>query len=146
VSAALLDVNVLVALFDPAHLNHDEAHDWFGAGHHQGWATCPLTQNGCIRVLSSPAYPTVEALPTEVASRLERLCRGRDHTFWPDSISLLDPSLFRLNLIAGAQQITDAYLLGLAVRHQGRLVTFDKRIPQRAVVGAAPRHLEILGQ
>jgi toxin-antitoxin system PIN domain toxin len=146
VSAALLDVNVLVALFDPAHPNHDEAHVWFGASKRQGWASCPLTQNGCIRVLSSPGYPSVEAVPSEVASRLEALCRGKDHSFWADSVSLLDPSLFRLELIAGARQLTDVYLLGLAVRHKGRLVTFDKRIPQRAVVGAGPRHLELLGQ
>lgn len=145
-SAALLDVNVLVALFDPAHPNHDEAHVWFGAHRGQSWATCPLTQNGCIRVLSSPAYPSVQAVPAEVASRLETLCRRKDHAFWADSVSVLDPSLFRLELIAGAQQITDVYLLGLAVRHNGRLVTFDKRIPQRAVVGAGPRHLELLGQ
>jgi toxin-antitoxin system PIN domain toxin len=145
VSTALLDVNVLVALFDPAHLNHDEAHAWFGVSRSQGWATCPLTQNGCIRVLSSPAYPSVETVPEEVASRLAMLCGRKDHAFWADSVSLLDPSLFRLELIAGAQQITDVYLLGLAVRRNGRLVTFDKKIPQRAVVGAGPRHLELLG-
>ena len=93
-----------------------------------------------------PGPPTVEAVPAEVASRLERLGRRKDHAFWPDSVSLLDASLFRLNLIAGAQQIADVYLLGLAVRHRCRLVTFDKRIPQRAVVGAGPRHLDLLGQ
>ena len=71
-SVALLDVNVLVAIFDPAHENHEDAHRWFGRNRKYGWATCPVTINGCIRVLSNPAYPTVETTPAEVAGRLRR--------------------------------------------------------------------------
>lgn len=144
-TAALLDVNVLVALFDPAHPNHDEAHAWFGAHRKDGWAASPLTLNGCVRVLSNPGYPTVQATPAEVVGRLRVLCRGTHYAFWPDSVSLLDETLFRPDLIAGSQQITDIYLLGLAVRNRGRLVTFDRRIPLPAVVGARSQHLELLG-
>jgi toxin-antitoxin system PIN domain toxin len=144
-SIALLDVNVLIALFDPSHPNHEDAHRWFGRNRKRGWATCPVTINGCIRVLSNPAYPTVETTPAEVASRLRVLCAGADHQFWADSVSLLDESLFRPEAIAGHRQITDIYLLGLAVRRNGRLTTFDRSITGKAVVGASPDHLDLIG-
>jgi len=144
-SAALLDVNVLVALFDPAHPNHEEAHAWFGKHRRRSWATCPLTLNGCVRVLSNPAYPAVEATAAEVMARLRTMCASPDHEFWATGVSLLDESLFRAAMIAGHQKITDAYLLGLAVRQRGRLVTFDRAIPLNAVSGAEAHHLELLG-
>ena len=144
-TAALLDVNVLVALFDPAHPNHEQAHGWFGRHRRRGWATCPITINGCVRVLSNPAYPSVEATPAEVSSRLRALCSSPDHTFWPDEVSLLDDALFRPPMISGHRRITDVYLLGLTVRRQGKLVTFDRSIPLKAVIGAEPCHLELLG-
>ena len=143
-SIALLDVNVLVALFDPAHENHENAHYWFGKNRKHGWATCPMTANGCIRVLSSPAYPTVDATPGEVALRLHRFCSTTDHHFWEDSVSILDDSLFRPSMIGGHQNITDAYLLGLAVRNHGRLATFDRSIPLKAVIGAGPGNLAFI--
>ena len=144
-SIALLDVNVLVALFDPAHINHEDAHRWFGKNRKQGWATCPITINGCIRVLSNPAYPTVDATPAEVATRLRSLCGTTDHHFWPDSVSLTDDVLFRISMIGGHQKITDAYLLGLAVRNHGRLATFDQSIPAKAVHGTGPGNLVLIG-
>jgi toxin-antitoxin system PIN domain toxin len=144
-NTALLDVNVLVALHDPAHPNHEDAHRWFGRNRKRGWATCPVTVNGCVRVLSNPAYPTVAAAPAEAASRLRVLCADPSHEFWSDSVSLLDDSLFRLQAITGHRQITDLYLLGLAVRHGGRLATFDRSIPFKAVVGAGPDRLELIG-
>jgi toxin-antitoxin system PIN domain toxin len=143
-SIALLDVNVLVALFDPAHQNHEDAHRWFGRNRRHGWATCPLTINGCIRVLSHPAYRTVEATPAEVAGRLESLCDTTDHHFWADSVSLLDTTLFRASMIGGHQKITDAYLLGLAVRNHGRLATFDRSVPVKAVQGPGPGSLVVI--
>jgi len=143
-SIALLDVNVLVALFDPAHVNHDEAHRWFGRNRRHGWATCPTTINGCIRVLSNPAYPTVEATPTEVASRLRNMSSTTDHHFWEDSVSLLDEALFRSSAIIGHRQVTDAYLLGLAVRNHGRLATFDRSIPLKSVPEATPGHFALI--
>lgn len=144
-SIALLDVNVLVALFDPAHSNHDDAHRWFGRNRRRGWATCPTTINGCIRVLSNPAYPTVRATPAEVAGRLRSLCATTDHHFWEDTVSLLDETLFRAPAIAGHQIITDAYLLGLAVRNHGRLATFDRSIPLKAVPAAVPGNVVLIG-
>lgn len=144
-SIALLDVNVLVALFDPAHQNHEEAHRWFGRNRRNGWATCPITVNGCIRVLSNPAYPTVKSTPAEVARHLQSFCSTTDHHFWEDSVSLLDESLFQPTMIGGHQKITDAYLLGLAVRNHGRLATFDRSIPTKAVQGATPGNLVLIG-
>ncbi len=144
-SIALLDVNVLVALFDPAHQRHEQAHRWFARDHKRGWATCPLTANGCVRVLSSPAYPTVETTPGEVVERLRLFCASPHHHFWLDSVSLADESLFRPALVGGHNRVTDAYLLGLAVRNHGRLATFDRSIPVRAVIGAGPGHLVLPG-
>ena len=144
-SIALLDVNVLVALFDPAHPHHEDAHRWFGRNRRHGWATCPITINGCIRVLSSPAYPTVQATPEDVAGRLRQLCADTDYHFWPDSVSLLDESLFRTSAISGHSLITDAYLLGLAVRNHGRLATFDRSIPIKAVPTATPGNVVLIG-
>ncbi len=138
-------MNVLVALFDPAHDNHEDAHRWFGRNRKYGWATCPITINGFIRVLSNPAYPTVEANPAEVAGRLRSFCSTTDHHFWEDSVSLMDESLFRPLMIGGHQKITDAYLLGLAVRNHGRLATFDRSIPLKAVQGVAAGNLVLIG-
>lgn len=143
-SISLLDVNVLVALFDPAHIHHEPAHRWFARTQKHGWATCPLTLNGCIRVLSNPSYPTVQASPAEVIERLQIFCSDTHHEFWPDSVSLLDATLFQRHSIAGHRMLTDLYLLGLAVRHHARLATFDGSISLRSVIGAASRHLELL--
>ena len=144
-SIALLDVNVLVALHDPVHVRHEIAHRWLAHNQQLGWATCPLTINGCIRILSNPGFPDVKATPAEVAGNLRISCSSRDHHFWADSVSLLDESLFRTANIAGHQQITDIYLLGLAVRNHGRLATFDRNIPLKAVHGAAAHHLALIG-
>lgn len=144
-SIALLDVNVLVALFDVGHLHHREAQLWLGRNRHYGWATCPITINGCIRILSSPAYPAVKMTPAEVAGDLRHACSATDHHFWPDSVSLLDESLFLASMIGGHQKITDVYLLGLAVRNHGRLATFDRSIAMKPVPDAEPRNLVLIG-
>jgi len=96
-------------------------------------------------VVSSPAYPTIEASPAEAVSRLRAFCAGSDHRFWPDDLSLLDEARFRPALLQGGKQLTDVYLLALAVRNGGRLTTFDRAIPWKAVAGAEARHLEMLG-
>jgi toxin-antitoxin system PIN domain toxin len=142
---ALLDVNVLVALLDSAHLNHDEAHAWFGRNRSKGWATCPITLNGCARVLSNPGYPTVDTTVDDVNVHLRAMCEAAAHHFWPDSISLLDERLFQPRKIGGYQKITDVYLLALSVVNRGRLVTFDRSISLSSVHGAKGEHLEILG-
>ena len=143
-SAALLDVNVLAALFDTEHLNHEAAHRWLGSHGRKPWATCPLTINGCIRVLSHPSYPTVRATAAEIVAHLRVLCARSSHEFWPDDVSMLDETRCRASRLTGAAQVTDVYLLSLAVSRKGRLVTFDRRIPLEAVPGAVASQMEVL--
>ncbi len=125
----LLDVNFLVALFDARHVNHDAAHRWFGATGAADWATCPITETGCVRVLSNPAYPTVSASPREALRRLARFCDSAGHRFWPDDLSLRD-SLddATAGRLQGHHQLTDFHLAALAAHRRGRLVTFDGRL------------------
>ena len=139
----LLDVNVLIALLDADHASHGSAIDWFAANGRHGWASCPITQNGCIRVMSHPGYPN--ALP--VAAIIERLATAAgqpQHEFWADDVSLLDRGAVDSSRIHGPGQLTDVYLLALATRRQGRLVTFDKSIAVEAVRGAQKKHLLML--
>lgn len=140
---ALLDVNVLVALFDADHSSHAAAMRWFddhGAG---GWASCPITQNGCIRVMSQPAYPNRTPVAA-IADRLRDATSNPHHEFWPDDVSLLDSSVVDPTRVHGPRQLTDVYLLALAVGYGGRLVTFDRGIPLAAVSGAQKRHLVVI--
>ncbi len=141
---ALLDVNVLVALFDPDHVHHDAAHDWFAANRQTSWATCPLTENGLIRVLSNPAYTPAPETPAALIRRLDLFCASGQHVFWTDEISLRDPGVLERTGGLSHRHVTDAYLLGLAKHRKGRLATFDRRIPLAAVVGAEPEHLEVI--
>lgn len=144
-SVALLDVNVLVAIFDPTHTHHAIAHQWVDRNRKYGWSTCPITINGCVRILSNPRYPAAPLSPGEMAERLRNFCATSDHHFWADSVSLTDETIFRSTMITGHKNITDAYLLGLAVRNHGKLATFDKSIPLKAVLGAEPRNLVLIG-
>jgi toxin-antitoxin system PIN domain toxin len=140
----LLDINVLVALFDSAHVHHEPAHRWFEKIGQLSWATCPITQNGFVRVVSNPAYPTVVATPAEATDHLRILCTRQEHVFWPDIVTFTDASLFDLSQLRGHQQITDMYLAGLALRHDGMLATFDTRIPVGALVGVARSVVEVI--
>ena len=144
-SATLLDVNVLIALFDPGHPSHTDAHVFFEDQKKKAWATTPLTIDGFVRVISNPAYPTVDATPAEAAAHLRRLCTTDRHEFWPDAVSLLDETILRPQFLEGHRQITDARLLALAVRNDGRLATFDRRLPIKAVKGATERHIRLVG-
>lgn len=141
---ALLDVNFLVALFHPRHAHHAAAHTWFSANATGGWATCPVTVNGAVRVLSNAATGLLNARPVETARRLRIFCGHPQHNFWPQGPSLLDADLFMLEFLQGHRQITDAYLLALAVFNRGRLVTFDAAIPLRAVKAATESNLVVL--
>jgi uncharacterized protein len=140
---ALLDVNVLIALLDADHIHHLRARDWLEANIASGWASCPITQNGCIRILSQPNYPNAPN-PSEVAERLREATEAVFHQFWAESPSLLAPGLVNWEYIVGSRQVTDAYLLALAVHHGGRLVTFEHAIARRVVPGAEDRHLVVL--
>ncbi len=141
---ALLDVDVLVALLDGGHLHHGLAMDWLEAHARGGWASCPLTQNGCIRILSQPAYPNVQP-PALVAQRLAAAVAHRSHVFWPDDLSLLDAGRLTWERVLGPRHITDVYLLALAVRRGGTLVSFDRSIDLAAVPGAGKKHYTLLG-
>ena len=137
----LLDVNVLVALFDPDHVHHEVAHDWFADHRGQGWATCPITENGFVRIVSNPAYG-FEGFRADAALTLLKTFLGTGgHAFWRDALSLTDEHRFDLTLATGHRQLTDIYLLGLATAREGCLVTFDRSIPRAAVKGAGPEAL-----
>ncbi len=142
-TAALLDVNVLIALLDTEHRHYDAATDWFGRNAAAGWATCPIVQNGAVRILSGSGYAASPAPAAYVTVTLAKLCARRDHQFWPDTISLLDPAHVEPTRLPGWRHLTDTYLLALARANGGRLVTFDRRLQISAVIGGE-RHLEVI--
>ena len=140
---ALLDVSVLLPLFDTGHIQHQSAKAWCAENAEAGWASCPLTQNGFARIACQPGYPRPARLVDALAVLGSQLAQP-DHEFWPDGISITDDKLFDHAFILGPNQITDVYLLGLAVKNGGRLVTFDRGLPLKAVRGAEARHLVVL--
>lgn len=138
-SAALFDVNVLVALLDPLHVHHDRAHDWFGSGGREEWLSSPTTQNGVLRVVAHPKYPNHQPIQV-VMSSLRSLVAAGYHKFVPDSLSLLGSapgadSVVITERLATSAQVTDTYLLALAVRNEARLASFDRRLVTAAVAG-----------
>lgn len=140
---ALLDVNVLIALLDSDHSSHDSAIDWFIRQTREGWASCPMTQNGCIRIMSNPGYPN--PLPVQaIVQRLAEACRQSVHAFWPDDVSVLDSDVVDPTRILGPRQLSDIYLLALAVKHEAKLATFDSGIPVAAVRKASKQNIAIL--
>jgi uncharacterized protein len=140
---ALLDVNVLIALLDAGHVHHDAASSWLAAHIDQGWASCPLTQNGCLRILSADAYPRSQPVAA-VAARLREAVQTPFHEFWPDDISGLDVDRFDTAQFLSSRQITDSYLLGLAVHRDGLFVSLDRGIHLGVVRGAEARHLALI--
>ncbi len=140
---ALLDVNVLVALFNPDHIHHETAHDWFEDHRALGWATCGLTELGLIRILSNPAYWPQGERAGAILGRLRTFCASGHHHFWPDTVSPRD-ELFDLSFARGYRQLTDIHLLGLATLTGGSLATFDRSIPLEAVRGATPETLTVI--
>lgn len=140
---ALLDVNVLLALFDRDHVDHPTARGWLSAEIEHGWASCALTQNGFVRIISQPRYPSPIS-PSEAVERLRRATGTEHHDFWPCSVSLLEERLVDRTHLHGPLQVTDVYLLALAVEHGGRFVTFDRSVPLTAARGAEPERLVVL--
>jgi len=137
---SLLDVNVLLALMDSAHVHHGAALAWWRSERDKGWASCPLTQNGFVRIICQGEYPK-RPTAAQAIEQLRLQLAERGHEFWPDDISIIEAGLFDRSRILGPKQISDVYLLALAVKNGGRLVTFDRGVPLRAVRGAEPRHL-----
>ncbi len=131
----LLDVNVLIALLDPMHSHHIRAHAWFDRDARTAWATCPLSQNGVLRIMGHARYPEGSGSPAQVVAILEELCALPGHRFWPNDLSLLDNGLIDRGRLQTHLQITDTYLLALAVKQGGKLATFDKRLVADAVRG-----------
>jgi uncharacterized protein len=131
----LLDINVLVSLIDPAHVGHDPAHRWFEERGHKAWATCPLTENGVIRIVGHPKYPDAPGPPSAVAAIVAELRTLSGHVFWPDDISPVGSKYIDAEQILTSGQVTDSYLLALAVVHGGQLATFDRRLSAKAVNG-----------
>lgn len=140
-TAFLLDVNVLLALSDPMHVHHDAAHRWFSGRRRSGWATCPITENGFVRVASHPSYPNRPGDAPVVLGILRQFCAVDGHHFWADDISLRD--VLSPGMAVTHSQLTDVFLLGLAVHAGGHLATFNRHIPARAIQGGE-RALELI--
>ncbi len=121
---ALLDVNVLIALAWPMHVHHQLAHNWFAKHAHRGWATCPVTQLGFVRISSYPGIIPEAVLPGQALQVLSKMTAHPDHAFWTDAFSLDEPPFFGMQIM-GHRQFTDAYLLAMAIRKQGKLATLD---------------------
>jgi hypothetical protein len=131
---------VLIALLDADHVGHGVATSWFASNLERGWASCPITENGTVRIMASPGYPN----PLTVAAIVQRLAMAKatpHHRFWADDVSLADGKVFDPSQLLGPKHITDRYLLALAVRQGGRLVTFDQGVRPTAVIGASATHL-----
>jgi hypothetical protein len=124
----LLDTNLLIALLWPSHEHHDLAVKWFGRRRSKGWATCPLTQAGFVRIVSNPAFSRDAVTPREAAGVLAANTAAKDHSFWPAALPFADAVAFAGARLVGHQQVTDAYLLGLALHREGVLATLDQRI------------------
>lgn len=140
---ALLDVNVLIALLDRDHVHHARACQWLSGRRRARWASCPITVNGCVKIMSQAAY--ANPLPAAaVIERLDRATRHASHEFWPADVSLLDERLIIRSRVLGPRQVTDLYLLSLAVKHSGCFATFDGAIPRSAVAGAGQEHVAVL--
>ena len=140
---ALLDINVLLALLDRDHVLHEAGRRWFEQAVHDGWASCAVTQNGFIRILSQPSYPSPVPAQTAIGLLATATSAGH-HEYWRSDVSILDETLFDHSRIHGPRQLTDVYLLGLAARHGGRLVTFDQTIALASVRTARPDNLVVL--
>jgi toxin-antitoxin system PIN domain toxin len=142
----LLDTNLLIALFWPSHEKHDLAVNWFTRRRGEGWATCPVTQVGFVRIVSNPAFSRDAVQPREGLQVLAANIAAKDHKFWPDKLPVPEAVAFAGVRLVGHQQVTDAYLLGLAIRRGGVLATLDKRIDALSEPKSAERKaLEIVG-
>lgn len=142
-SRALFDINVLLAIVDGDHVDHGRAWEWLDAEIVHGWASCPVTENGFVRIISQPRYPC--PVPTSQALLLLRqACVPPYHQFWSCDVSLLDVKVLDSTRVHGPKQVTDLYLLALAVHNDGRFVTFDRSVPSSAVRGAEDRHLVVI--
>ena len=140
---ALYDISALLALLDEEHEKHDPVSSWFVDNTDRGWSSCPLTQNGYLRIRSQPAYPHSLSI-VKAHEQLLDATSTPYHQFISDDISILDESLVNASQMLGYRQLTDVYLLALAVAHNALLVTLDTHIPSSAVRGATDDHLVVI--
>ncbi|MDX8481236.1 PIN domain-containing protein [Mesorhizobium sp. VK24D] len=131
----LLDVNVLIALIDPGHVAHDDAHGWFEVTGNAAWATCPITENGVLRIVGNQRYPNSPGSPAVVAQIVTKLRALPGHSFWPDDVSLVGSGDIDAAKILTSAQVTDTYLLALAKARGGQLASFDRKLSAAAVKG-----------
>lgn len=136
----LLDVNFLIALLIASHVHNKRAHDWWRENMRAGWASCPITENGFVRIVSQPSF-TAPLSVAEAISVLNDAKEDSDHELWPDNISILDSARFNAKLLLKSDAITDAYLLALAISRNSRLVTLDRYIPIAGVCSADSDHV-----
>ena len=142
---SLLDINVIIALLDPDHTLHDKAHQWWAANRASGWASCPISENGVVRIMAHPAYsPQARFSPADLVGRLHTFASQTDHAFWPDDLSLRDEKIFASDRLLASRQLTNIYLLALAAKNSGRLATFDRGISLASVRIAKPENLIVL--
>jgi uncharacterized protein len=142
---ALLDVNVLIALLDPDHTLHDKAHTWWEVNSNSGWASCPICENAVVRIMANPVYSKhARFSPADMIVRLKNFASQTDHEFWPEDFSLSEENVFAGERILSSRQITDLYLLALAAKRKGRLVTFDRNISVSPVRIATQENLHVL--
>lgn len=139
----LLDVNVLLALLDADHVDHERATEWLDGVPSGGWASCAITQNGFVRIISQPRYPS-PVTPAEAIELLERATGTPLHEFWPCDVSVLDPAKVDRSRVHGPRQVTDAYLLALATAHGGSFATFDRGLVRSAVPSASADNLVVI--
>jgi len=142
-SRHLLDLNTLLALLDPLHVFHEAAHGWVETTPGLRFLTCPLVQNGVVRIASQSTYPNSLGTSAEVCAVVAASCADSRHEFCPDDISLLDPAHLARPALLPPSRVTDRYLLALARRHGASLATFDRLIPAEAVPDG-PRHLTVI--
>lgn len=142
----LLDTNLLIALLWPSHERHEVALKWFARHRGKGWATCPFTQAGFVRIVSNPAFSRDAVQSREAIHVLSANTAAKDHEFWPDELPFAEAVAFAGVRLMGHQQVTDAYLLGLAIRRGGVLATLDERIGALTVPKSSERKaLETVG-
>ena len=142
---ALLDVNVLIALLDANHIFHQRVHEWWAKNEHLGWASCPISENGLVRIMTNASYPRQKRLSVlEVLTNLRAFAANTNHEFWAEDISLRDSKIFDPERILSGTHLADIYLLAIAARNQGTLATLDQNISVSSVRIAKPENLSVI--
>jgi uncharacterized protein len=130
-----MDVNVTIALIDQEHLSHGDAWHWFEMSAGSGWATCPIVENGTLRIVSNARYRNAVTDVSAVRDSLSDLTALPGHRFWADDFRLIDAPEIDFRGLSNPKHLTDTYLLALAIRNGGKLVTFDRKLRTSTVVG-----------